>query len=122
MGKVLTDKDRTLLMSHLNNTGVFVTLGQKTPNIMVAHWGMFGKMWGARRLCPAYPQQQIFLPNNHSNKELCIERTRARHARRNIAVRRHFGIQLQQVSGAWLAPKTRQVDRGVRTGRMRTYC
>ena len=46
MGNVLTDKDRTLLMTHLSNTGVFVTLGQKTPNIMVAHWGVFGKMWG----------------------------------------------------------------------------
>lgn len=46
MGNVLTDKDRTLLMSSMNNTGIFVTLGKKTPNVMVAHWGMFGKMWG----------------------------------------------------------------------------
>ncbi|MDE5592813.1 MAG: flavin reductase [Clostridiales bacterium] len=46
MGNVLTDKDRTLLTSGLNSTGIFVTLGQKTPNVMVAHWGTFGKMWG----------------------------------------------------------------------------
>lgn len=46
MGNALTDKDRILLMSAMNNTGIFVTLGKKTPNVMVAHWGMFGKMWG----------------------------------------------------------------------------
>ena len=46
MGNALTDKDRALLLSHMNNTGIFVTLGRKTPNIMVTHWGMLGKMWG----------------------------------------------------------------------------
>ena len=46
MGNVLTDKDRSLLLSGMNNTGIFVTLGRKTPNIMVAHFGMLGKMWG----------------------------------------------------------------------------
>ena len=42
----MTDKDRNTLLSHLNNTGIFVTLGRKTPNIMVAHYLLLGKMWG----------------------------------------------------------------------------
>lgn len=46
MGKTLTDKDRQALLSNLTGTGIFVTLGLETPNIMVTHWGTLGKMWG----------------------------------------------------------------------------
>lgn len=45
-GKALTDKDRNALINTLNSTGIFVTCGRKTPNVMVAHWGTIGKMWG----------------------------------------------------------------------------
>lgn len=44
--KVLSDKDGAALLSAMNATGVFVTCGLKTPNIMVTHWGMYGKLWG----------------------------------------------------------------------------
>ena len=45
-GKVLSDKDSAALMSALNATGVFVTCGLETPNIMVTHLGTVGKLWG----------------------------------------------------------------------------
>lgn len=46
MSGKMTDKDRATLLSHLNATGVFVTCGRATPNIMVTHWGTLGKLWG----------------------------------------------------------------------------
>ena len=42
----LLEKDYTTILKTLQSTGVFVTCGSDTPNIMVAHWGTFGKMWG----------------------------------------------------------------------------
>lgn len=33
-------------MAAISSTGVFVTCGLDTPNIMVTHWGEIGKMWG----------------------------------------------------------------------------
>lgn len=42
----LLEKDYTTVIKTLDSTGVFVTCGLKTPNIMVTHWGTFGKMWG----------------------------------------------------------------------------
>lgn len=45
-GNVLSDKDLSTLMTTVSSTGIFVTCGLKTPNIMVAHWGTVGKMWG----------------------------------------------------------------------------
>lgn len=46
MGISLADKDYTTLVSNLKSTGVFVTCGRKTPNIMVTHNGVAGKLWG----------------------------------------------------------------------------
>ena len=43
---VLTDKERSLLITSVKETGVFVTCGTKTPNIMVTHWGTVGTLWG----------------------------------------------------------------------------
>lgn len=45
-GAALTDKDRTALLNALHSTGVFVTCGRQTPNIMVTHTGTLGKLWG----------------------------------------------------------------------------
>lgn len=42
----LTDKDKATVLNTMNSTGIFVTCGKDTPNIMVAHWGAVGKMWG----------------------------------------------------------------------------
>ncbi len=46
MGTAFTDKDRTALLNALNSTGIFVTCGRQTPNIMVTHTGTLGKLWG----------------------------------------------------------------------------
>lgn len=46
--KIFNDKDCTALLSNLYSTGVFVTCGRKTPNIMIAHWGTVGNLWGHR--------------------------------------------------------------------------
>lgn len=46
MSNVLSEKDRIALMSSVMSTGVFVTCGTKTPNIMVTHWGTVGSLWG----------------------------------------------------------------------------
>ncbi|MCH5158811.1 MAG: flavin reductase [Clostridiales bacterium] len=43
---VLQDKDRAALLNSVKETGVFVTCGTKTPNIMVTHWGTMGVLWG----------------------------------------------------------------------------
>ncbi len=43
---VLSDKDATTVMNTLNSTGIFVTCGRETPNVMVTHWGTIGKLWG----------------------------------------------------------------------------
>lgn len=43
---VFSDKDSIQLMSSLKSTGVFVTCGLETPNIMVTHWGSLGRHWG----------------------------------------------------------------------------
>ncbi len=61
-GKMLSEKDAGALMKAMNETGIFVTCGIDTPNIMVTHWGTFGKMWG---------RQVFFLPirsNKYSYK------------------------------------------------------
>ena len=42
----LTDKDKATILNTMNSTGIFVTCGKDPPNIMVAHWGAVGKMWG----------------------------------------------------------------------------
>lgn len=42
----LTDKDEATLLHAMSATGIFVTCGLETPNIMVTHWGMFGELWG----------------------------------------------------------------------------
>lgn len=46
VGTAFTDKDRTALLNALNSTGIFVTCGRQTPNIMVTHTGTLGKLWG----------------------------------------------------------------------------
>lgn len=43
---VLSDKDRAAVMNNINSTGIFVTIGRATPNVMVTHNGLLGKMWG----------------------------------------------------------------------------
>ena len=43
---VLHEKDRIALLNSVKETGVFVTCGTKTPNIMVTHWGTVGTLWG----------------------------------------------------------------------------
>lgn len=40
------DKHGAKLMNALTSTGIFVTCGYETPNIMVTHWGTFGNLWG----------------------------------------------------------------------------
>lgn len=42
----LSDKDKTVILSNISGAGIFVTCGRKTPNVMVAHNGTLGKMWG----------------------------------------------------------------------------
>ena len=42
----LTDKEVSLLLNTMSSTGIFVTCGLDTPNIMVTHWGTIGKLWG----------------------------------------------------------------------------
>lgn len=44
--RALSDKDSAAVMSCIKSTGIFVTCGRKTPNIMVTHWGAIGKLWG----------------------------------------------------------------------------
>ncbi len=46
MSITLSEKDRIALISSVKSTGVFVTCGTKTPNIMVAHFGTVGTLWG----------------------------------------------------------------------------
>ena len=43
---ILHEKDRTALINTVKETGVFVTCGTKTPNVMVTHWGTVGTLWG----------------------------------------------------------------------------
>lgn len=45
-GKVFSDKDRTTVLQQMSAYGLFVTCGKQTPNIMVAHNGTAGKLWG----------------------------------------------------------------------------
>ncbi|MBD5132557.1 MAG: hypothetical protein HDT28_08250 [Clostridiales bacterium] len=42
----LSDKDRAAVNNSITATGVFVTCGRATPNIMVTHNGLLGRMWG----------------------------------------------------------------------------
>ena len=42
----LTDKQAAELSSKLQSTGIFVTCGKSTPNIMVTHLGTLGRLWG----------------------------------------------------------------------------
>lgn len=42
----LSDKEESALASAIKSTGVFVTCGRETPNIMVTHFGLSGKLWG----------------------------------------------------------------------------
>lgn len=46
MNNGITQKQSAELMNALVTTGIFVTCGRETPNIMVAHWGTMGKLWG----------------------------------------------------------------------------
>ncbi len=57
-GRVLCEKDISTLIKSINETGIFVTCGIKTPNIMVAHWATVGKLWG----------RQVFTLPIRSNK------------------------------------------------------
>ena len=43
---IMTDKEVSILHNTMSSTGVFVTCGLDTPNIMVTHWGAVGKLWG----------------------------------------------------------------------------
>lgn len=58
MPQAITDRDQAELIKCLNATGIFVTCGLKTPNIMVTHWGEIGTMWG----------RQVFTLPIRSNK------------------------------------------------------
>lgn len=42
----LSDKDFSALSAAIKSTGVFVTCGRETPNIMVTHFGLSGELWG----------------------------------------------------------------------------
>ncbi|MCM1368045.1 MAG: flavin reductase [Roseburia sp.] len=44
--KILSDKDTSTVIAAIGATGVFVTCGRETPNIMVTHTGTIGKLWG----------------------------------------------------------------------------
>lgn len=47
MGEIkLSDKERSVILSNLHSTGIFVTCGRAEPNLMVTHNGTVGKMWG----------------------------------------------------------------------------
>lgn len=41
-----TSKDRTELTEKLKASGLFVTCGRQTPNLMVTHQGALGTLWG----------------------------------------------------------------------------
>ena len=58
MMSTLGDKDFGIVSNTLTSTGIFVTLGMETPNIMVTHMGTFGTLWG----------RQIFTLPVRSNK------------------------------------------------------
>lgn len=45
-GKFLSDKERAVILNSINSAGIFVTCGRETPNIMVTHNGVLGKLWG----------------------------------------------------------------------------
>ncbi len=45
-GRVLSDNDRNAVLTNLFGAGIFVTCGRKTPNVMIAHTGTAGKLWG----------------------------------------------------------------------------
>ena len=45
-GKILHDKERAAILNSMDTAGIFVTCGRQTPNVMVTHNGMLGKMWG----------------------------------------------------------------------------
>ena len=45
-GRSLSDNDRTAVLTNLFGAGIFVTCGRKTTNVMVAHTGAVGKLWG----------------------------------------------------------------------------
>lgn len=55
---ILTDKEVSILHNTMSSTGIFVTCGFESPNIMVTHFGAVGKMWG----------RQIFVLPIRSNK------------------------------------------------------
>jgi len=38
-------KQRAALLSAVKTSGVFITAGQTTPNIMSSHWGTVGTLW-----------------------------------------------------------------------------
>lgn len=44
--KTMTEKDKASVLAEMNSAGIFVTCGVKTPNVMVAHTGTLGKLWG----------------------------------------------------------------------------
>lgn len=44
-GVSMTIKQRAMLLNALKNSGVFVTCGKTTHNIMSTHWGTMGTFW-----------------------------------------------------------------------------
>lgn len=55
----LSAKDQTLLTNTLHETGVFVTCGLETPNIMVTHWARSARFGDATSLCCRYAAASI---------------------------------------------------------------
>lgn len=41
----LTETQQKMLMNALKFSGVFVTAGQESPNVMSTHWGALGSFW-----------------------------------------------------------------------------
>lgn len=46
MSNIFSSKDQAALMNAVTSTGVFVTCGLDTPNLMVTHYGACGALWG----------------------------------------------------------------------------
>lgn len=44
-GATMSVKQRAMLLNALKNSGVFVTCGKTTHNIMSTHWGTMGTFW-----------------------------------------------------------------------------
>ena len=42
---MLTSEQRKTVMAALRNSGLFVSCGKETPNLMSTHWGALGSFW-----------------------------------------------------------------------------